>query len=489
MVRFAAIVDSLEDAVIGADLDGTVVTWNSAACKLFGYAPDEIVGESILLLVPPGLHKEYFTDMERLRRGERIEHYETQRCDKSGRQLEVSVSMSPIHDLMGRVIGVSKIARDISERRKLENARRLLAAIVESSDDAIISKNLDGIIMSWNAAAERLLGYKPEEMIGQSVLRIVPPELHFEEPGIISQLRKGERIEHFETRRMKKNGQIFNVSLTVSPIKDDKGRVIGGSKILRDISQRKAIEARLVEKEKLAAAGRLAATLAHEVNNPLESITNLAYLLSEHIPLDAEARHYADLLSQEVQRAGDITRQTLSYYRESHIFADVKLQEVVEQVLQAKRKKLERKNVHVAVDLADVLLIKGFHGELRQVFENLIDNAIDAVKSDGRIEIHAREECRHGGSCAIVSVCDDGPGIPPEFLPKLFETFFTTKAEQGSGLGLWVSRSIIEKHGGSIYVDSNQNSPSGWTVFTIELPIAGAASSAAMTSTRPSQVS
>src|SRR5512146_2402196 len=156
-----------------------------------------------------------------------------------------------------------------------EEARRRLAAIVESSDDAIISKDLNGIITSWNASAARLFGYEPEEIIGKSVLTIIPPELHEEEAVILHKLRAGERIDHYETRRMRKDGTTVEVSLTISPMKDASGRVIGSSKTARDISERKRAEAALIQSERLAAIGRMAAAIAHEVNNPLEAITNL----------------------------------------------------------------------------------------------------------------------------------------------------------------------------------------------------------------------
>jgi signal transduction histidine kinase len=260
---------------------------------------------------------------------------------------------------------------------------------------------------------------------------------------------------------------VIDVSLTVSPIRNEKGTVIGGSKILRDIRDRKAAEAALVEKEKFAAAGRLAATLAHEVNNPLESITNLAYLLTQNDSLDADAKSYAELLLKEVQRAGDITRATLGYYRQSKAPSDVNLQQVVEHVLHAKRKKLDEKSIGVEINFRGTLEVRGFAGELRQVFDNLIDNAIDAVPLDGRIVVNARME----NNRVVVRVCDNGSGISSEFMPHIFDPFFTTKSEKGSGLGLWVSRSIVEKHGGSIRVQCNRDPHE--TVFTVELPLEG----------------
>lgn len=479
LARLAAIVESSDDAIIAKDLNGVVTDWNAAAERMFGYTSQEIIGRSILTIIPPELQHEEPTILSKIRAGQRVEHYETQRVHKSGKRLSVSLTMSPIRDTSGRVIGASKIARDTSEHKKLSNAQRMLAAIVESSDDAIVSKNLDGIITSWNASAERLLGYKADEIVGQSVLRIIPRELQFEEPGIISKLRNGERIEHYETCRQRKDGEVIDVALTVSPIRDEKGQVVGGSKILRDIRDRKLAEAVLVEKEKLTAAGRLAATLAHEVNNPLESITNLSYLLCENQSLDAEARHFAELLLKEVQRAGDITRQTLGYYRESKTPTDVNLQQIMEHVLKSKHSKFEHRQIHVQMHFQDVPTIKGFHGELRQVFENLIDNAVDAVPNGGNIAVDARVQAIQGEDRVVIQICDNGAGIPPELLQNLFEPFFTTKVGKGSGLGLWVSRSIVQKHGGKIRVGSNQKSGERETVFTVELPVAATVRSGA----------
>ncbi|ABF39697.1 PAS/PAC sensor signal transduction histidine kinase [Candidatus Koribacter versatilis Ellin345] len=468
--RLAAIVESSDDAIIAKDLNGVVTDWNAAAERLFGYKAEDIIGRSILAIIPPELQHEEPVILSKIRAGHRMEHYETHRLHKSGRRLEVSVTISPIRDSSGRVIGASKFARDISEKRRLQTVRSILAAIVESSDDAIVSKNLDGVITSWNAAAERLFGYTAEEIIGQSVLRIIPRELQHEEPGIITRLRAGERIDHYETRRRKKNGESIDVSLTVSPIRDERGTVIGGSKILRDISDRKIAEAAIIEKERFAAAGRLAATLAHEVNNPLEAITNLSYLLSIHEGLDSEAANLAALLLKEVQRAGEITRQTLVYYRESKVPLLVSLREVVASVLRAKRSKLELKNVHVDSALPEPFFVEGYPGELRQVLENLLDNALDAVPDGGHLQIQGSRSVSAANERVLLSICDNGPGIPAELAGKIFEPFFTTKKEKGSGLGLWVSQSIVKKHQGTIEVRSNQENRE--TVFTLNLPAA-----------------
>jgi len=467
--RLSAIVEASDDAIVAKDLNGVVMDWNLAAERIFGYSAAEMVGKSILTIIPPDLQHEEPMILARVGAGQRVEHYETQRVTKDGRRIEVSLTMSPIRNELGRVIGVSKVARDISDRRRSDTAKRMLAAIVESSDDAIMSKNLDGIITSWNAAAERLFGYKPDEIVGQSVLKLIPRRLQHEEPEILRKLRAGERIEHHETRRLKKNGQEFDISLTVSPIRDETGKVIGASKIVRDISERKAAEAALLEKERLAASGRLAATLAHEVNNPLESITNLAYILSQG-DLPGDMKIYADLLLNEVQRAGDITRQTLSYYRGVKLSGEVNVIETIEHVLRSKQRRLYEKKINVVTDFQEAVPIFGYSGELRQVFDNLVDNAIDAVSQGGSLRIRSRALGSSASKKLVVSICDNGSGIPPDILHKIFEPFFTTKLKSGSGVGLWVTRGIVQKHGGSVRARSSQHPSRPGSVFTVVLP-------------------
>ena len=308
--RLAAIVESSDDAIIAKDLNGVVTSWNAAAEKMFGYTPDDIIGRSILTIIPPELQPEEPTILSQIRAGNRVAHFETQRLHKSGKRIEVSLTSSPIRDPEGKVIGASKIVRDISTRRLADDARLRLAAIVESSEDAIISKNLDSVITTWNAGAERMFGYKSEEIVGQSVMRLMPRDRYKEEPEIIRKLRNGQRIQHFETKRLRKNGELFDVSLTVSPIKDDNGQVIGASKIVRDISDQKAIEAALMEREKLDATRKLLNELAHNINNPLQSLTNLVYLAAE-TRNGTDAKTLAEEMSADLKRLSELVRKIL----------------------------------------------------------------------------------------------------------------------------------------------------------------------------------
>lgn len=240
--RLAAIVQSSDDAIIGKTLDGVITNWNDAAEKLFGYTEKEIIGRSILTLIPKDKQFEEPQIISKLEKGEKIDHFETKRITKDGRILDISLTISPIKDSNGVTIGASKIARDITERKKTEEVNARLAAIVQSSDDAIIGKTLDGIITSWNNAAEKLFGYTEQEMIGQSITRIIPPDRIGEEHQILHQLRQGKKIEHFETKRMARSGKLIDISLTTSPIRNASGTIIGASKIARNISLQKETE-------------------------------------------------------------------------------------------------------------------------------------------------------------------------------------------------------------------------------------------------------
>jgi PAS domain S-box-containing protein len=348
-------------------------------------------------------------------------------------------------------------------------ARLQLAAIVDSSDDAIISKDLTGIITTWNTAAARLFGYRSDEIVGRSVLLLIPEELHPEEPEILRKVTAGERIEHFETRRRRKNGELLDISLTISPIRDATGRIVGISKIARDITERKLTEAALFESERMAAVGRLAASIAHEVNNPLEAILNLAYLLSHNSSLDDDARGYTQLLLSEVVRVGEITRRTLSFYRDTSDPVEIDMPSLIDSVLRLHQPLMEQRSIHLDKGFRSPASVCGRPGELRQVFMNLVGNAIDALPQGGRIRVSVGSSLNRDGAC--VTIADNGPGIPSGLREKIFEPFFSTKRSKGTGLGLWISQGIARKYGGHIRLrSSTAPNPKTGTVFRVCLP-------------------
>jgi PAS domain S-box-containing protein len=347
-----------------------------------------------------------------------------------------------------------------------------LGAIVTSSDDAIISKDLNGIIVTWNQAAERVFGYKAEEVIGKSITILIPPELQGDEVIILSKIRAGERIEHFQTVRLTKSGEPLDISLTVSPIKDREGHIIGAAKIARDITHQRHLERILHASERLASVGRLAATIAHEINNPLEAITNFIYLARQQPEISTTTRVYLDTADQELKRVAHIVQQTLGFYRENAHPSTRQVASVIEDVLAIYERKYRHKNIEVVRRVQPGLAISTMQGELKQVLSNIIANAIDASTAGSRIIIRGRlaTNPRTGVPGARITVADFGSGISPQNSLLLFMPFFTTKREIGTGLGLWISRDLLEKRGGNIRFRSRDTAPSG-TVMSIYLPL------------------
>lgn len=234
----SAIVESSDDAIITKNLSGIITSWNSGAQRIFGYTEEDMIGKHITSIIPESRLKEEDEIISRLKKGEKIDHFETRRIDKYGNLIPLSLTISPVRDIHGQIVGASKIARDLSEDIENQEKKSILSAIVESSDDAIISKTLEGVIMSWNRGAQQIFGYSENEAVGNSITMLIPEEKWHEETLILNKIRKGEKIDHFETTRVHKNGNKISVSITVSPVKDKKGNIIGASKVARDITLR-----------------------------------------------------------------------------------------------------------------------------------------------------------------------------------------------------------------------------------------------------------
>jgi len=250
--RLARIVEWSDDAIASKDLNGIITSWNVAAERMFGYSAAEAIGRSIRIIIPPDRQGEEDFVLGEIRAGRTVRHYETIRQRKDGTLIPISLSVSPLYGEDGKVVGASKIARDISDRRAADMASRRLAALVASSDDAIVSKDLNGTITSWNAAAERMFGYSAAEAIGQSIRIIIPADLQSEEDEVLRRIRSGRSVDHYETRRRRKDGTDILISLTVSPIIDDHGVVTGASKIARDISEQSRLRAMAEEQATIA---------------------------------------------------------------------------------------------------------------------------------------------------------------------------------------------------------------------------------------------
>jgi PAS domain S-box-containing protein len=361
----------------------------------------------------------------------------------------------------------------LSEREEMlqESSKRLgqLAAIVESSDDVIVSKDLNGIITSWNATAARLFGYSAEEMIGSSILKLIPEDLHSDEKIIMENIRAGRRVEHFETVRRTKTGQLLDVAITVSPIRDAHGRVIGASKILRDISSRKRLEQALLQAEKIGVTGRMAATIAHEINNPLEAVMNLMYLLRPMI-VDPAGISYFRSVETELGRVSHIAKQTLGYYREQAAASSASIGDIVLHAITIYEPRCTATGIEIKKAIHSSRKIMLRRGEMMQMVSNLIMNSIYAMQAGGVLSISV-EDAAGSPDGIVLTVQDNGVGIAESDLPKVFEAFFTTHSTVGTGIGLFVAKQFVEGHGGQIEIESRPDGEDHGTTVRVYLPI------------------
>jgi PAS domain S-box-containing protein len=493
-----AIIASADEAIISKDMDGIITSWNAGAERIFGYTAQEALGKPVTILIPPEYPDEEPQILDRIRRGERIRHYETRRLRKDGRIIDISLTISPIKDRMGRIVGASKIARDITERNRLrsaEVAESFLAAIVDSAEDAIISKDLEGIVTSWNPAAERLYGYSAKEMIGKPIAMLIPPDHPNEEPQILQRIRRGEPIHHYETQRVRKDGRIIEVALTVSPIKDSLGRIVGASKIARDISERKAAEVREREvltqahearwqaeqaRQQAEAANRtkdeFLATISHELRTPITAVLGWSrMLLTGQLSaerqqkaletIDRNARSQAQLIEDLL----DISRIVSGKLRIDMRAVD--LAAIIAAAVEAVRPAAEAKRIRIeSIIDSGAGPVLGDSERLQQVVWNLLSNAIKFTPRDGLVAL----ELRRVESQMELHVTDNGIGISAEFLPHVFDRFSQadssiTRTRGGLGMGLAIVKSLVELHGGVVSAFS-KGAGQGAT-FCIKLPI------------------
>jgi signal transduction histidine kinase len=312
-------------------------------------------------------------------------------------------------------------------------------------------------------------------MIGRSVRLLFPPELQEEESRTLRIIASGQPIAHQETQHITKAGLRIDVARTISPIKNSSGAVIGVSTIARDITQQKQVEEKLRTTEKLAATGRLAATIAHEINNPLEAVTNLLYLAQTDASASPALRRYLQIADEELNRVAHLAKQTLGFYRDTSSPTSFSAAATVEDVLTLYFRRAAGKNVRIDRQLDPNIQAFGFVGEFRQVLSNLLGNALDAIGPEGgRLVIRARRswDWKHQQERLRITVADTGVGIPAEMRSKVFDAFFTTKSHYGTGLGLWLSHSIVQRHGGSIRLYSSVAPHRNGTVVSFSWPLA-----------------
>jgi PAS domain S-box-containing protein len=471
----AAIVDSSDDAIIGKTLDGIIASWNAAANKLFGYTEKEAVGHHISLIIPRDRLQEENEIMASIRQSKKIEHHKTVRLTKTGLEIPISLTVSPIHDDSGKVIGASEIVRDISEQQIGEEKQVMLAAIVNSSEDAIVSKTLKGIITSWNNAAVKLFGYTDKEAIGKHISLIIPPERLEEENVIISRIKEGLKVDHFETIRVKKDGSLIPISLSVSPIKNSSGIVIGASKIARDITEeidnREKIKLYYKQLEKINSyKDEFIGLASHELKTPLTGITGYLQLLESTLKDDKstifvkravnQARKLS-LLVSDLLDMSKIQAGKLALNMDKFDFNDL-LDELVI-------------TINDTISTHDLELIKpsytvmlnGDKQRIEQVLINLVNNAVKYSPRANKVIMTVTvtdDKIR-------VAVKDFGIGIAKNQQQKIFSRFYRVEdispSISGLGIGLYISYDIVIKHNGRIWVDSE---PGNGSTFYFEIP-------------------
>jgi two-component system, chemotaxis family, CheB/CheR fusion protein len=487
-LEFRRLLEHLPAGAYTCDPEGLITSFNRRAVELWGRAPklndpeDRFCGSFKLFSAggEPLRHDQCWMALA-LRENEGYNGREILVERPDGRRLTVLAFANPIRDESGQLLGAVNVLVDIAGRKQAEEAPRLLAAIVESSDDAIISKTLGGVITSWNRAAERMYGYTAEEVIGRGIALLHPPDQADDMELILDRIRRGERVDHYETRRRAKDGRILDVSLTVSPIRDADGVIVGASKIARDITDRKrAEEALRRSEEQLREANRrkdeFLAMLAHELRNPLSAIGSAVQVARRSDA--AESREWAtEVIGRQVKQLTrliddllDVSRITRGKIRLRPELVD--LGPILNGAVETARPLIEERKHELTVSFRPgALHLLADPVRLEQVVVNLLTNAAKYTEAGGRIWLSAERD----GPDVVIRVRDNGIGIPPERLPEMFELFAQgdrslARSEGGLGIGLTLVKSLVEMHGGS--VSASSGGPGAGSEFTVRLPAA-----------------
>ena len=519
--QFRALLDVLPAAIYVTDPDGRIIYYNQAAVDLAGRRPelgtDEwCVSWRLYSLDGQPLPHDQCPMAIALKENRAVRGAEAILERPDGTRIPFTPYPTPLRDASGALIGAVNMLVDISERKVAENARAYLAAIVESSDDAIVSKTLDGIVTSWNRGAEAIFGYSADEMIGRPIALLFPPDRLGEEDLILGRIRRGERVDHFETVRRRKDGRDIDVALTISPVRDSAGRIVGVSKIARDISdkkraeamlrelndnleqrvaertrelaeannrlltetaERERTEAELLQARKMEAVGQLVSGLAHDFNNLLAAILGNLELIEMRLP-DDRLLKLVQAAARSARHGAKLNEQLLAFSRKQHLTPKpVDLNELVVGTQDLLRRSLGG-TVEVTTALASDLwpAFVDPH-QLELVILNLAINARDAMPDGGRVIIETRnvKAGERGkpvelaaGDYVLISVADTGTGMNPEVLARACEPFYTTKElGKGSGLGLAQVYGLAQQSGGGLRIAST---PGKGTSVAVYLP-------------------
>lgn len=375
-----------------------------------------------------------------------------------------------LHRKTRQLEAMNKNLEQVIAERTVELRER--AELLDLATEAIMVRGLDDSIQFWNEGAEKVYGWKRDEVIGRNVHEMLQTVF----PAPRQEIQKAlEKQRWWQGNLLQKTRDGAELVIACRKSLNEEGNAV--LEVGRDITAQTKAEDALRETEKLAAMGRVAGIIAHEINNPLAAITNIFYLLRNHPSLDEEARRCAEMAEQELQRVSHITRQTLSFYRESKQPISILVPELLEDVLGLQERALKMSHITVRKRYLSASLVRGFPVELRQVFLNLIGNAIQAMPDGGTLGVTVREATdftmnRRG---IVISIVDTGAGIKPEDARHLFQPFFSTKSTKGTGLGLWISKGIIQKYDGRISCRTWRSENSNYTCFRVFLPGSGTA--------------
>jgi two-component system cell cycle sensor histidine kinase/response regulator CckA len=496
--RLRAIINTALDAMIGMNAKGMITEWNPRAEVIFGWAHREAIGQKLAdLIIPPRYREAHERGLRHfLRTGEGPvlnRRVELTGLRRDGTEFPVELSISPLK--RGETYVFNAFLSDITERKRAEEIRVRLASIVESSEDAIISKTLDGIVTTWNRGAERTFGYTADEVIGKSIGLLIPQDRVEEESQIIERVKQGEHVSHFETVRRRKDGTELNIALTISSIQDGEGRVMGFSEIARDITEHKSLEAQLRQSQKMEGVGQLAGGIAHDFNNLLTVINSYsAMVLGELDFSNPFVRNGLEQIKEAGHRAASLTRQLLIFSRQQVLEPKVlELNEVVSNMAKLLRRLIGEDVIQVLCLHPALGRVKIDPGQLEQVIMNLAVNARDAMPGGGQLTIetenveldnaYARTHALvQPGPYVMLAVSDTGCGMDAETQARIFEPFFTTKGPgKGTGLGLATVDGIVKQSGGNVWVYSEVGKGTTLKVYlprvekTSELPEPGAA--------------
>jgi two-component system sensor kinase FixL len=482
--RLAAIVNSSDDAIIGKTLEGIVTDWNRGAETIFGYSAAEMIGKSVALLLPADKGNEEDEILARIRRGEQIEHFETSRRRKDGEIIDVSVTVSPVWDSEGHLVGASKVARDIREARRSRAAvserEAHLQSVLDTIPDAMIVIDTYGIMQSFSAAAERLFGYKAEEAIGQNVNILMPAPYHAQHDGYLARyLSTGERRIIGKGRVVvgkRRDGSTFPMELAVGETRSGERRFFTG--FVRDLTERQDAQERLQELQnelihmgRFTALGEMASALAHELNQPLTAaasyLNGARRLLDGGRPEDIPmVRGAIESAAAQTLRAGQVIRRLREFVSRGESDRQVEdPRKLIEEASALALVGAKELGIRVSFDFdSSVRFVLADKVQVQQVLLNLVRNAIEAMQATEKRELAISTQLQDLETVQI-DIADTGPGIAPEIAAQLFQPFVTSK-RTGMGVGLSISRTIIEAHGGRLWAEAN---PDGGTIFRLTL--------------------